>query len=756
MGPVSPCESNQNHPSALNYPAHVDAFLNKEISLGGILGPFSRPPFSWVHVAPLMTRPKSDGESRRVITDLTFPREVSINDYILKNSVYGEERPHSLPTVESLVEILVEFGPEAHLATIDISRAYKNFKTDPGDWPLLCIKWNGKWLCDITMPFGARGSSMHMQRIARAIVRILESKGVTCKMYLDDLVIIARNHEECVKAFQIARELFQELGLPEAEEKTQYPSSAARWLGINVDAANMMLSIPPEKVAAILAEVEKYLARRRISKKQLQSLVGSLIHLAKCVQPARLFVGRLLEGLKGLRKPWTSITSRMKEDLRWFAEFCADWNGRSLIPSPSPTRIISLDACPTGIGGEDGVHAYALQVAPMDDPVTNICHLEGGNVPVALHTFVSARDRGGHILFLLDNEAAVHVLNSGRGDDPVLLDIARACWLVQAKFDLKITYQHIAGVNNAVADRLSRAHLSDKDLANALGVIDEHDLALIEPCTYVFNILDPPIPCRSGRPLASPESSGAAESFQSGSYMEAARHSGKDIYRFCEVRQVRAQDADDRHDPRLHRVPRAVPALPRHDSELCLARSPVPSPHRRPRRPRYASQGRQGDRGAQEKQVLRPKKEARRPRTDARRHPRHAQHVRRRTPRPRRNTASLPRRAQAVGAGPPVGGKVQGYPSHDKGRRNHLRGSHDDPHHRSQEHAAGWGGEDSPHLAHPDFPPLPGSGGGVGNRHGADGGAYRSFADVLRSQPSTNIAPQRHVGRGTGAPRHPT
>lgn len=65
------------------------------------------------------------------------------------------------------------------MSTIDISRAYKNFKSDPLDWPLLCLAWRDKYYCDVTMPFGSRASSYHMQTVANAIVCVLADRGVT-------------------------------------------------------------------------------------------------------------------------------------------------------------------------------------------------------------------------------------------------------------------------------------------------------------------------------------------------------------------------------------------------------------------------------------------------------------------------------------------------------------------------------------------------------------------------------------------------
>ena len=75
--------------------------------------------------------------------------------------------------------------------TADVSRSYKNFRSDPLDWPLLVLGWNGAYYLDTTMPFGARASSSNMQRVANAVVKILKDKGVNAMMYLDDIIVIA-------------------------------------------------------------------------------------------------------------------------------------------------------------------------------------------------------------------------------------------------------------------------------------------------------------------------------------------------------------------------------------------------------------------------------------------------------------------------------------------------------------------------------------------------------------------------------------
>ena len=61
VGPVSDTASLPNHLSATQFPDHVDAFIQKEMSLGGLVGPFTKTLFvEWCHVSPIMKRQKAN------------------------------------------------------------------------------------------------------------------------------------------------------------------------------------------------------------------------------------------------------------------------------------------------------------------------------------------------------------------------------------------------------------------------------------------------------------------------------------------------------------------------------------------------------------------------------------------------------------------------------------------------------------------------------------------------------------------------
>ena len=547
LGPTSDTTTAPNHSSARDYHAQVQAFVDAELEKGALVGPFLAPPFyPWLHVSPLMSRPKSDGINRRVISDLTFPKESSVNAYIQKNGTLGEVRDHTLPTVADFVGDLKEVGVGAVMFTVDVARAYKNFRVDALDWPLMCIKWDDRYYVETAMPFGARSSSCYMQRVANMIVRILGKKGIRARMYLDDLIVVAPTEEVAQAQYKRVQTLLDDLGLPEAPDKAQPPATNDKWLGINICSKSMCLSIPEDKLQAILAEIERCRHKKTIHRRMYESLLGRLLHVAKCVVPARAFLSRMLQAYRDAKGWFVKVTPEVKADIDWFLEFCAQWNGRAIIPPDEPDTCLQVDACLSGIGASDGKQAYSGVISGQNDGTFNITELEAINVIVALHTFLTEAHRGRHILVQCDNLAAVQAFKWGRARNAVLAECARGAWMVQAVLDVSLTFAHIAGLDNGVADRLSRAHLTPTDLHKAEEAVQERKLIIIDPCLHIFSILSPHAPNRRGVQLAGDGGRGTAGGVQgaghqgeprrgdqtTGGVREAIRHRcGKDVAR---------------------------------------------------------------------------------------------------------------------------------------------------------------------------------------------------------------------------------
>jgi hypothetical protein len=119
--------------------------------------------------------------------------------------------------------------------------------------------------------------------------------------------------------------------------------------------------------------------------------------------------------------------------------------------------------------GVVGKYVYELPIILKPDYC--IAHWEAINILLALRVFSSFVQRR-QVTIWCDNNAAVSVLSSGRGVDPLLQCIARNLWLFQAQMDCHIVYMHIRGAENCVADLLSRWAVTPNPVAKLFKVLD--------------------------------------------------------------------------------------------------------------------------------------------------------------------------------------------------------------------------------------------------------------------------------------------
>ena len=86
------------------------------------------------------------------------------------------------------------------------------------------VLWGGprNVYIDIAMPFGARMSSLYMQKVAEFITRSLRTENIKVLIYLDDVVGVASTEDKAMHNFQHVKDLLA-LGLPLAEAKSVPP-----------------------------------------------------------------------------------------------------------------------------------------------------------------------------------------------------------------------------------------------------------------------------------------------------------------------------------------------------------------------------------------------------------------------------------------------------------------------------------------------------------------------------------------------------
>ena len=126
-------------------------------------------------------------------------------------------------------------GPSAEIYKIDISRAFRQIKIDPGDIDLLGIKFQDKYFIDRSVAFGFRHGSLIFQHCTDTIRYIMAQHGFPLLFnYIDDLIYTGLP-SQMHTSFQFLKKLLGELGLDISMKKLVPPSTAVTCLGILVD-----------------------------------------------------------------------------------------------------------------------------------------------------------------------------------------------------------------------------------------------------------------------------------------------------------------------------------------------------------------------------------------------------------------------------------------------------------------------------------------------------------------------------------------
>ena len=457
-----------NHKSAVQYPSHVDVYLTEEMNHGAMLGPFKEPPIEHLHTSPFMTRDKSSSDKRRVIIDLSWPKGQSVNSGVHSDRYLDVDFVLTYPSIDNITEEVLKLGKGCKIFKVDISRAFRHVPIDPGDLDLLGLHWKNYFI-DRSLPFGFKHGFAIFQRMSDAVRFIMTSEGHKIWNYIDDFLCVSLpskiNH-----SYARLQSLLQELGLTVSSKKLVPPSTQVVCLGILVDTETLTISIPPEKLQSIKHMCSQWTVKNFCTKKELQSLLGSLLYVTKCIKYSRFFLNRMLSLLReNYDNNRIILTESFKRDLQWFNTFLPVYNGVTYFQY-TPNRNVYLDACTTGLGAIYETQVYALPLPDAWQNV-NIATLEMLNILVALKVWHS-QWAGHRVLIHCDNQAVVSVLNTGKARDEFLCKIARNIfmWLSACNIDLQVV--HVAGRCNTIADLLSRWFITSNNFQKLQQLID--------------------------------------------------------------------------------------------------------------------------------------------------------------------------------------------------------------------------------------------------------------------------------------------
>ena len=126
-----------NWPSAREHGLKVSQVIAMDLKLGRLHGPFSSPPYQAYIVSPLGAFQKRDSDKIRLIHDLSFPAQGSVNSLI-----DPAEFSLKYASIDDAVAFCNSFTlSPPFMAKLDLQDAFKFIYISPEDWHLMGFSW---------------------------------------------------------------------------------------------------------------------------------------------------------------------------------------------------------------------------------------------------------------------------------------------------------------------------------------------------------------------------------------------------------------------------------------------------------------------------------------------------------------------------------------------------------------------------------------------------------------------------------------
>lgn len=457
-----------NHISATINSAIVKQKIDEEIASGRVRGPFLSPPCEPFICSPLALVPKHETGSFRLIHNLSYPPDESVNS--------GIDRADSqvvYDSIDTIISLVRHFGTNALMAKTDITNAFRLLPIHGDDRYLLGFSWPSddgslQYYMDCCLPMGLSASCQFFERFSSALQWIMtENYGASMSHILDDFFFVGPAHSsKCAIDLSTFISICRDLGVPLKQEKTVWPTTNIVIYGIEIDSVTMVSRLPDPKVLKIRALLHQFSKRKKVKLRKLQSLLGLLNFATGCVVPGRTFLRRLYDLTINVHCPefYVRLTKEARADLAAWELFMKGFNGKRMFLSEdwlaSDALRLYTDAASTKgfaavFGGQWFMHAWPDEFTNLH---INILEL----FPIVLAVEVwGAEMSNQRILFLSDNIATVYVLNKMTSKDPVMMKLVRRLVVASMNYNIMFRSKHVPGKTNYVADNLSRFQLQE-------------------------------------------------------------------------------------------------------------------------------------------------------------------------------------------------------------------------------------------------------------------------------------------------------
>lgn len=447
-----------NHLSALHNAPLVGAKLQQELDLGRIAGPFASRPFCDFISSPLGLVPKKSPGHFRIIHDLSFPKQDSVNSHIPPGS-----SSVNYELLDDALAIVYLLGRGSLVAKADIESAFRLIPIHPASYHLTGFQWGGHFYYDKVLPFGASTSCRTFELFSSSLHWILKFHFQVSHLshILDDFMFFGPPASpECSQSLAKFFILAEDIGVPVKQEKTVHPTTQLELHGILVDTVAWTISLPEDKLADAKQKLERIRKRRTVPLRELQSLLGTLSFATKVVAPGRAFLRRLYDLTLGFVNPFRHITlnSEARADLAAWRLFLDYFNGTHIFPdacwSTSAKIALHTAASPDGFAAILGTDWFR-GAWPQ-------CWMSYPQSIRDLYPFVSAlrlwapRLTNKKIVLRAPSQSVAHALNNSTSRLPAMMLLLRPLTVSNMRYNIQVHATYAQTPTSSAAVLLSQ------------------------------------------------------------------------------------------------------------------------------------------------------------------------------------------------------------------------------------------------------------------------------------------------------------
>ena len=404
------------------------------------------------------------------------------------------------------------------LAKSDLMSAFRMLPIRPTQYCWLIMKCQHPvtkktvFFVDKCLPFGASISCSHFQRFSNALKHLIvyiTGQPHAVVNYLDDFLFIQSTRRDCNHLVRNFLALCKEINLPVSLEKTEWATNRIIFLGILIDGATLSLSIPMEKRDKALKLLQYFEHKKKATVKQLQVLTVYLNFLNRAIFPGRAFTRRMYTKFSTPNRV-SKFKLKQYHHVRLDREFKFDCQVWMLFLSHKLTKVVArpmVDLSTTilatqlnfysdasanprlGFGAVFADHWLFNQWEPgyISNGKPSIEYLELYAVCAAILTW-GYKLKNSRIVVFCDNAAVVQMINQSSSTCQNCMYLIRLLTLSGLIDNRRVFAKHVYGINNELADSLSRLKF-DKFWKKAPLSMDPEPTPvskLIWPASYIW------------------------------------------------------------------------------------------------------------------------------------------------------------------------------------------------------------------------------------------------------------------------------